>query len=54
MHQLTVLYDPNCGLCRRVQAWMVLQPAFFEIVFVPVNSDDARSRFPESLSEAIR
>ena len=47
MRQLTVLYDPNCGLCRRVQAWMVLQPAYFEIVFVPVNSDEARSLYPE-------
>ena len=47
MRQLTVLYDPNCGFCRRVQAWMVLQPAYVEIVFVPVNSEDARHRYPE-------
>ena len=47
MRQLTVLYDPNCGLCRRVQAWMVLQPAIIEVVFVPVNSDEARSRYPQ-------
>ena len=47
MRQLTVLYDPNCGLCRRVQAWMVLQPAYVEILFVPVNSDEARHRYPQ-------
>jgi hypothetical protein len=26
---------------------MVLQPAFVEIVFVPVNSEEARHRYPE-------
>src|SRR5688572_15352921 len=46
MRQMTILYDPDCGLCRRVKAWMVLQPAFVEVIFVPVNSKEAWHRYP--------
>ena len=47
MRQLTVLYDAECGLCRRVQAWMLAQPKFIDVAFVPVNSEEARYRYPE-------
>ncbi len=47
MRQLTVLYDPQCGLCCRVHAWLLAQPKYVEIAFVPVASEEARRRFPE-------
>ncbi len=43
---LTVLYDPSCGLCRRVHDWLEGQPKFIELVLIPVKSDEARHRFP--------
>lgn len=47
MRSLTVLYDPLCGLCRRAHEWLHLQPKLVELVFVPVNSEAARNRFPQ-------
>ncbi|HEV2828883.1 MAG TPA: DCC1-like thiol-disulfide oxidoreductase family protein [Pyrinomonadaceae bacterium] len=46
MPTLTVLYDPNCGLCRRVREWLEEQPKLVPLLLVPVKSDEARSRFP--------
>ncbi|MDQ3819844.1 MAG: DUF393 domain-containing protein [Acidobacteriota bacterium] len=46
MRYLTVLYDPVCGLCRRAHEWLMDQPKFIELAFVPVNSEEARYRFP--------
>ena len=46
MRQLTVLYDPACGLCRRAQGWLSIQPKYIELAFVPVNSEQARDRYP--------
>jgi len=47
MRELTVLYDPQCGLCRRAQAWLLGKPKHIELVFVPACSDEARSRYPQ-------
>lgn len=47
MRQLTVIYDAECGLCRRVHAWLLDQPKFIDLAFVPVNSEEARHRYPE-------
>ena len=47
MRELTVLYDPHCGLCRRAQAWLITKPGYLELVFVPASSDEARSRYPQ-------
>jgi len=47
MRELTVLYDPQCGLCRRAQAWLISKPKYVELVFVPASSDEARSRYPQ-------
>ena len=44
---LTVLYDPDCGLCRRVHEWLVDQPKLVELHLVPIKSGEARRRFPE-------
>jgi predicted DCC family thiol-disulfide oxidoreductase YuxK len=46
MSSLTVLYDPACGLCRRVHEWLEEQPKLVQLVLVPVKSDEARKRFP--------
>lgn len=52
MRRLTVLYDPQCGLCRRVHGWLNSQPKYVELRFVPVASEEARYRFPH-LNHAI-
>lgn len=46
MTRLTVLYDANCGLCRRARQWLELQPKFLALEFIPKGSDHARDRFP--------
>ena len=46
MSSLTVLYDPQCGLCRRVQEWLEDQPKLVQLILVPVKSEEARRRFP--------
>ena len=43
---LTVLYDPSCGLCRRVHDWLTDLPKLVELEFVPIKSGEARRRFP--------
>lgn len=47
MRQLTVLYDPDCGLCRRVREWLIAQPKYVELAFVPVKSEEALFRYPQ-------
>lgn len=47
MPELTVLYDPQCGLCKRAQAWLIGKPKYLELVFVPASSEEARSRYPQ-------
>lgn len=47
MPSLTVLYDPRCGLCRRVRGWLEEQPKLVELILVPVKSDEAMYRFPQ-------
>ena len=46
MSTLTVLYDPHCGLCRRVHEWLEEQPKLVPLLLIPVKSDEALSRFP--------
>src|SRR6188768_2116926 len=43
--RLTVLFDPECALCRRARAWMLGQAAYVELEFVPATSDTARARY---------
>ena len=44
--EITVLYDETCGLCTAAKAWLMAQPAFLPLRFVPAASDEARRRFP--------
>ncbi|MGI9069707.1 MAG: thiol-disulfide oxidoreductase DCC family protein [Pyrinomonadaceae bacterium] len=46
MSSLTVLYDPSCGLCRRVHSWLEEQPKLVPLNLVPVKSEEAQNRFP--------
>jgi predicted DCC family thiol-disulfide oxidoreductase YuxK len=47
MSALTVLYDPECGLCRRSHEWLAEQAKLVELTFVPCASEEARKRFPQ-------
>lgn len=47
MFAMTVLYDPECGLCRRAHEWLAEQTKLVELVFVPCASEEARKRFPQ-------
>ena len=47
MHVLTLLYDPTCGLCRRVHGWLAEQPKLLELRMIPIQTDAARRRFPK-------
>lgn len=47
MLALTVLYDPDCGLCRRAHAWLAEQSKLVELIFVPCASEEAHRRFPQ-------
>jgi predicted DCC family thiol-disulfide oxidoreductase YuxK len=44
---LTVLYDPECGLCRRAHDWLAEQAKIVELNFVACASDEARRRYPQ-------
>ncbi len=46
MSTLTLLYDPECGLCRRVQGWLAEQPKLIELRMIPIKTDSARRRYP--------
>jgi predicted DCC family thiol-disulfide oxidoreductase YuxK len=47
MLRLTVLYDPECGLCRRAHDWLAEQSKIVELNFVPCASEEARKRYPQ-------
>jgi predicted DCC family thiol-disulfide oxidoreductase YuxK len=47
MRTLTVLYDPDCGLCRRAHEWLAEQSKIVELTFVPCASEEARKRYPQ-------
>ena len=47
MLTLTVLYDPDCGLCRRSHEWLAEQAKLIDLTFVPCQSEEARKRYPQ-------
>jgi predicted DCC family thiol-disulfide oxidoreductase YuxK len=47
MRALTVLYDPDCGLCKRAHHWLAEQAKLVELKFVPCASAEARKRYPK-------
>lgn len=46
MKRLYVLYDAECGLCRRCRDWLRRQPAYIELKFVAFQSPEAEFRLP--------
>jgi predicted DCC family thiol-disulfide oxidoreductase YuxK len=46
IHTLTVIYDPRCGLCTQIKAWLVRQPAYVALRLLAAGSAEARERFP--------
>jgi predicted DCC family thiol-disulfide oxidoreductase YuxK len=46
MKCLYVLFDAECELCVRCRKWLMQQPAFVPLVFIPFQSDEAQRRFP--------
>jgi predicted DCC family thiol-disulfide oxidoreductase YuxK len=47
MTNLTVLYDPDCGLCRRAHGWLAQQAKFVDLAFVPIHSEQAHHKYPQ-------
>lgn len=47
MSRLYVLFDAECELCLRCRNWLMKQPAFVPLIFIALQSDEARRRFPE-------
>jgi predicted DCC family thiol-disulfide oxidoreductase YuxK len=46
MEKLYVLYDAQCGLCSWVRRWIIQQPAFLPLSFIPAGSETALRLFP--------
>ncbi len=46
MKRLHIIYDADCGLCRRCRDWLRDQPAFIELAFTPLQALDIEERFP--------
>lgn len=50
MQSLTVVYDQECGLCRRLGAWVAAQPKWIGIRLLPSH---AASRVYPTLADRI-
>ncbi|WP_371497887.1 DCC1-like thiol-disulfide oxidoreductase family protein [Kitasatospora sp. NBC_00374] len=46
VRRLTVLHDPNCGLCRHLTRWLRTQRQLVPLEFVRVATEEARARYP--------
>jgi predicted DCC family thiol-disulfide oxidoreductase YuxK len=46
MQSLFVIYDPACGLCSEIRAWLMYQPVYVPLRFVASGSPEALRRFP--------
>lgn len=46
MEKLYVLYDADCGLCSWARRWIIQQPAFVPLRFIPAGSETAARLFP--------
>ena len=52
--KLTVLFDPDCGLCWRARRWLSNQRAYVKLEFVGAGSELARRDYPELDPEETR
>jgi hypothetical protein len=46
MRTLTVLFDANCNLCRRIRNWLQAQTKYVDLDFVAAGSAEAVARYP--------
>ena len=44
---LTILYDADCKVCRRLARWLEAQPAFMRLELLACGSPEALDRFGE-------
>ena len=44
--RIYVLFDAECGLCRRCREWIQAQPAYFEFVFISYQDTEIENLFP--------
>ncbi len=49
MRYLVILYDSRCGVCTWLKGWLREQRAYFPLYLVAMQSEEARSRFPQQL-----
>jgi predicted DCC family thiol-disulfide oxidoreductase YuxK len=54
MQKLYVLYDPKCGICRRLKDWILIQRSWIGIAVLEAGSEKARRLFPELEQIAIQ
>lgn len=45
--QITVLYDPTCGLCVRCRKWLEKQHKLISMRFIPQGSSKQQELYPE-------
>jgi len=45
--EITVLYDSECAFCCRSRSWILAQVHRINIYFIPINSEQVKSKFPE-------
>jgi len=46
MKKLTILYDSSCGFCSEAKRWMLNEPSYLQLEFIPASSETALQRFP--------
>jgi predicted DCC family thiol-disulfide oxidoreductase YuxK len=46
MFNLFVLFDPNCGFCRRCKQWLQIQRQIIPLTFIEAASSEAKQLFP--------
>ena len=46
VNELTVLFDPECPLCRSLRRWLERQPVLVRLRFVAAGSAEARRLYP--------
>jgi predicted DCC family thiol-disulfide oxidoreductase YuxK len=46
MKRLFVVYDPACGLCSQIKDWLMRQPAYVPLYFVPSGSPEVQRMMP--------
>jgi len=46
VRSLTVLYDPDCAVCRAAKQWLMQRRPLIDVRFVAVTSPLAAQRFP--------